>query len=299
MSHQRWFCVSVVAGVICLVLTSPAVSRAQEEDPDQVKDVEAELIRTQEKIARIQEDKGNLAAAQKAYRELLAQHPASVKYRAHVCRLAGELKQYDLQIKLARELIRQRPRELRYRLWLARALTLKKKIGEAAVHWQWIAANSPSDPESRLELASTFEALKDPARALVHYDWLIARSPKNVGYRLARLHLLGDLKKEKAQLAALHALRRLAPKDPRVLLEAADHELDQDRHHQAEVLFRRVVKLVPATPRPAPLRARALAGLVRVKKARAAAAREAREAFREAERYNDWQNDIWERGEDF
>ena len=310
MRHQRRFRAFVVLGGSCLLLCSPAVVRAQDEDPDKVEDVAAELSRTQEKIAGIQEAKGNLAAAKKIYGELLAANPGDVKYKVHVCRLAGELKQYREVVKLASELIKLKPRELRFRLWLARALTLQKKTGEAAVHWEWIAANSPKDPESHQELASTYEELRDPAKALVHYDWLIGRFPKSLDYRLARFYLLGDLRRSKEQLVALRTLQRLAPRDPRVLLETGDYLLGEEKYDQAEAQFNSVLRLAPArkpTARkpgakvkaPPSIRSRALAGLVQVKKARAKARREALEAYREAERHNDWQNDIWERGEDF
>ena len=304
MIHQSWFRSLVVVGASCLVLW-PAAVRAQDEDPDQVKDVATELSRTQEKIAGIQEAKGNLAGAKKTYGELLAASPGNVKYRAHVCRLANELKQYDEVARLARELLQHKPRSLRFRLWLARALTLQKRIGEAAVHWEWIATRTPNDHESRRELASTYEEIKEPAKALAQYDWLSTRFPNNLEYRLARFYLLGDLRRNKEQLAALRTLQRLAPKDPRVLLEAGAYLLGEEKYDQAEVQYNRALKLAPArkptvgAKAPPSLRARALAGLAQVKKARAKIAREALEAYREAQRHGDWQNDIWERGEDF
>ena len=293
-----------VVGATCLVLWSPAAVRAQDEDPDGGGDVEAELTRTQEKIAGLQEAKGDLAAAKKTYGELLAASPNSVKYRAHVCRLAEELKQHEEVVRLASELIKQKPRVLRYRIRLARALVTLKKAGEAAAQWQLIATRAPADPESRVELASFFEEIKDSARALKHYDWLITRFPKKLEYRVARVHLLGDLRRGKEQLAALRELERLAPQTPLVLVEAGDYHLGEDRHDEATARYRRALALLPAGKRPRgkaspSLRTRALAGLAKVKVARQAAARAAVEAFREAERDRDWVNDIWERGEDF
>lgn len=286
----------LTCSVLCslFLILGSAAALAQEDEADKQLTEEQrikELTKTQEKIADLLEQKGDLAAAQKVWQELLTEHPTSARLMGHVCRLAVELKQTDKVLELSQKLVKLRPKKAQYRVWLAQSLLAHNKRAEAVKHLEWVAKHDTKDTSARAELAAIYSLLKQPVKALAQYDWLIARQPKQLDYHLARFYLLGDLKRLKQQAAELKTLLRLAPKDLRVLMELAGSQMDQDQFNKAEATYKKVLAQKPKHKA-------AKAGLRKVRRQRRRAAQQSMEAYRWQERTRDWQRDLWERSED-
>lgn len=257
----------------------------------------AEIRKTQEKMAELYEAKDNMPKALKLWRELLQQHPNERKYMDNVCRIASDLGKHTIALPIAQRLLNLEPNNATYRKRLAQALLAAKRPKDALPHLEWILNKKPNDPQLREDIAGIYEAMKRPRLAFAQYQWLIARKPapskdKLLRYRVARMHLYGDLGQESKRLAELKALRRDYPQNLEVRRELATYYLDNERYDTARAELKAILAIKKGDPAT-------LAQLAKLEQTILDAKRRAARERVEEERYQDWLLDLQQRAEDF
>ncbi len=277
-------------GIVCALLLSGQVALGQGGPADEIR-------QTQEKMAKLYEAKDAMQKALAIWQGLLKKHPKDRAYMNNVCRIASNLGKHAIALPIAKRLLDLEPSNSTYRRRLAEALLAAKRPKEALPHLAWLLKKNPDDAPLREDVAGIYEMMKKPRLALTQYDWLLKRKPapskdKLMRYRIARMHLYGDLKLESKRLAELKALQRDYPKNLEVRRELATSYIDSEKYDEARAELKAILALKKNDPQ-------SLAQLAKLEQTRRDAKRRAALERAQEERYRDWLLDLQQRAEDF
>lgn len=253
-----------------------------------------ELTATQEKLARLYEERDDPREALRIWRELLAVAPDEPRYLREVVRLSLELERPADALEPARRLVRLQPQSAPHRSQLVAVLAALHREVEALPHLEFLKQRAPGDAEVRKELCDAYQALRRPTQALEQIDWLVQRFPGNLEYRRTRADLLGELNRDAERLAELRRLLpRLPPREQAAVhREQAQGFIDEERYAEAESELRAALAVHPSDVKSRGL-LRQLTGWrdqLRLRRER---------ARRDAEQWSEWLQDVQEHAEDF
>ncbi len=197
-------------------------------------------------------ESAHLAAAVRAYRQLLQHRPEEAWIYARLCRLYFRLGALSEAAYVCRERLKAEPEDADAMLWLGRVLHAQQHFDEATEILATLVEKHPGQVDAYIYLSRMASRLASAAGRRAALTWLdrcVANNPQSAAARAhrARFHRM-ETQDERLAHVDLEAAEALNPTDPRVLLLVAEEWLCLGRLDRAEAAVNAIGRRADRSP---------------------------------------------------